>query len=100
MTRTLLLAFLLLGLPLPAPAATVLPETFAKAFCQARDAGISQDAAIADGVSVALIPGDHWRYLTVNGKTHQSDVVAAIRAAALLCPHHFPAFLTTPPSST
>ena len=98
MIRPLLLSALLCA-TLPVQAGTVIAEPFARAYCQAMDAGLGEEQAIAAGVSVALITGNHWHYVTANGKTYQSDVVAAVRLSMRICPQHFPSLSTSIPSA-
>ena len=98
MIRSLLLGALLCT-TLPAQAGTVIAEPFARVYCQAMDAGLGEEEAIAAGVSVALITGNHWHYVRANGKTYQSDVVAAVRLSMRLCPQHFPSLSPTTPST-
>lgn len=92
MIRQLLITALLCAscAPAPAHAGTVIGEVFAKIYCSLKDAGVSEADAIAAGVSAATVPGNAWRYVTVNGKTYQSDVVLAVRLSLALCPQHFP----------
>ena len=72
----------------PVSAAVLLPNLFAKSYCEMRDSGVDKDGALRWAVSESVIDGEPIK-VRVNGRTTDADVVAANRAAMELCPQYF-----------
>ena len=79
----------LLALPLSASAGTILPNIFAREYCDARDMGMNANDARTYAVNEAYISSGNPPYVTVNGQRVQSDVLRAIRTAQKRCPQYF-----------
>ncbi len=72
----------------PVSAGVLLPNLFAKSYCEMREVGVDNDGALRWAVSESMIDGEPVR-VRVNGRMTDADVVAANRAAMELCPQYF-----------
>jgi hypothetical protein len=85
MIRVTLAAAALL-LAAPAQASTILPNLYAKTFCELRQAGASKEDARSAAMQSAIISGDDWTWITIDGRRLKSDVVLAVQAVINRCP--------------
>ena len=76
-------------LPLPSLAATILPNLYAKTFCDLRAVGIDNDGARRTAIMESMISGDSWTMVKrTDGSYVQSDVVLAVNAVMQRCPQY------------
>ena len=88
LSGTLLLT-MTLGLAAPAHAVTILPNLFAKRYCDLRAIGATKDDAISIAINDSTIPTDNWVMVTrPDGRKTRSDSIEAARAAAARCPQY------------
>ena len=80
-------AFMLL--PLPAQAGQILPNLYARAYCESRAIGMTVTAAMTQATDESYISSGNPQQVDFNGTTTTTDVVAAIRAAYKRCPQYF-----------
>ena len=80
---------LAISLPLPSLAGTILPNLYAKTFCELRAAGIDDDGARRTAVMESMVSGDSWTMVRrVDGSYVQSDIVLAVNATFQRCPQY------------
>ena len=80
---------LALSLPLPSMAETILPNLYAKTFCDLRAVGIDDDGARRTAVMESMVSGDNWTMVKrTDGSYVQSDVVLAVNAVMQRCPQY------------
>ena len=88
MKKLLMIPALLLGaLPVAAGEYVVLPNLYAKEFCEMRDFGLSYQDSMASAVEASMVRGTPTP-VTYNGKETTSDVIRAARAVLERCPQH------------
>ena len=82
------IATLLVAVP-AVSAGEVLPNLFAREYCDLRELGVNQDEAMAAAVEEAYIDnGKTPGKVTVGGKQYGTDVVRAYRAVERRCPEY------------
>ena len=87
--KPLILTTLATLVAIPAQAGLVLlPNLFAKEYCEMRALGVSHDEAITVAVNESAIEGTPIK-VTINGKQYDADVVKANRTAYERCPQFF-----------
>lgn len=80
---------LALSFPLPSLAGTILPNLYAKTFCDLRAVGIDYDGARRTAVSQSMISGDDWTMVKrQDGSLVRSDIVLAVNATIQRCPQY------------
>lgn len=72
----------------PASAAVLLPNLFAKSYCEMRAMGADHDGSLKWAVGESIIDGEPVK-VTINGEVYDADVIAANRAAMDRCPQYF-----------
>lgn len=72
----------------PAQSYTLLPETFAKRYCELRGIGATYQAAMDSAVLSSMIKEDHWIWITRNGRRERSDVIEGSKYIVKLCPKY------------
>ena len=89
MNKFILGAFaLILSIPSATQAATViLPNLYAKEFCELRELGATIDSAMEAAVEASAIDGEEPAKVVIGGESYGSDVVAAYRAVMSRCPN-------------
>ena len=89
LNKALLPLCLALAVAAPASSATLLPNLFAKRYCDLRALGATKDQAIDTAVRDSLITEDRWFWITkANGTKMRSDSLEAARAIAARCPEY------------
>ena len=84
-----LAAGLAISLPLPSLAGTILPNLYAKTYCDLRAIGIDDDGARRTAVSQSMISSDDWTMVRrADGSYVQSDIVLAVNATFQRCPQY------------
>ena len=78
-----------LVLPLSASAGTILPNLFARNFCDGMEMGLTSEDATKYAVQEAYISTGNPPYVMHNGRRVQTDVLKALRTAQERCPQHF-----------
>ena len=78
----------LLLLPLSVQAGELLPNTYARVYCESRAMGMSEDSSIRQAVSESYISIGDGLPVTVHGVETTTDVVAAMREARKRCPQY------------
>ena len=80
---------LAISLPLPSLAGTILPNLYAKTYCDLRAIGIDDDGARRTAVSQSMISSDDWTMVRrTDGSYVQSDIVLAVNATFQRCPQY------------
>ena len=88
MKRFIMIAGAML-LAAPAQAGLViLPNLFAREYCQMRDMGADHSGALEYAVGESVIEGNPVK-VTINGVQYDADVVKANRTAMERCPRYF-----------
>ena len=64
----------------------LLPNLWAKQFCELRAAGVSEDGAIEAATEYASIDGTPIEVTMEDGSTIDADVIQALNAAQDRCP--------------
>ena len=85
------LFFLALALSFPSPslAGTILPNLYAKTFCDLRAIGIDADGARRTAVQQSTISSDDWTMVKrQDGSLVRSDIVLAVNATFQRCPEY------------
>ena len=80
-------AFMLL--PLPSQAGQILPNLYARVFCESMAMGMTADEARTQAVSESYISSGNPMPVTIKGTKTTTDVVAAARTAIKRCPQYF-----------
>ena len=76
-------------LPLPSMAETILPNLYAKTFCDLRSIGIDDDGARRTAVQQSTISSDDWTMVKrQDGSLVRSDIVLAVNATIQRCPQY------------
>ena len=84
-----LAAGLTIAFPLPSLAGTILPNLYAKTFCDLRAAGIDVDGARRTAIMESMVSGDSWTMVKrTDGSYVQSDIVLAVNATFQRCPQY------------
>jgi hypothetical protein len=82
------IATLLVAVP-AAAAGEILPNLYAREYCELREIGVAEDEAMAAAVEEAYIDnGKESVKVTVDGKEYGADVVRAYRAVERRCPEY------------
>lgn len=82
------IATLLVAVP-AATAGEILPNLYAREFCELRELGVSEDEAMRAAVEESYIDnGVTPVKVTVGGKQYGTDVVRAYRAVERRCPEY------------
>ena len=88
MIKSILLAATALTLAIPAQAGLViLPNLYAREYCNLRGLGVSEDDARRAAMSESVIDGEPIT-VTINGREVDYDVVKASQAVADRCPQY------------
>jgi hypothetical protein len=78
---------LAISVPLPSLAGTILPNLYAKTFCDLKAIGIDDDGARRTAISQSMISSDDWTMVRrADGTMVQSDIVLAVNATFQRCP--------------
>jgi len=88
MKNVFLGAVALIALPLSVQAGQLLPNLYAKVYCESRAMGMSEDASVRQAVSESYINSGSGLDVTVHGVETTTDVVASMREAANRCPQY------------
>ena len=81
-----ILAIAIALLPLPSMAGTILPNLYAKTFCELRSVGIDPDGARRTAIMESMISGDDWTMVKrADGSLVRSDIVLAVNATMQRC---------------
>ena len=89
MKSTIIATLGLLALALPASAGYVLdPSIYAREYCNLRELGFGNDAAVEYAVGEAVVPGIPVEVI-YNGDKVDADVVVAMSAARRRCSDTF-----------
>lgn len=80
-------ALILGSLPVAARDLIILPNLYAREFCELRDSGVPYDDAVSGAVRASVVPGETVP-TTVNGRETTVDVVRAASAVQRRCPYH------------
>ena len=84
------LAVALVALPFSVSAGEILPNLYAREFCQAMDMGMPRESAIKYAMSQSYISSGSSTMVTLSdGSRVGSDSVAAALAATRRCPQYF-----------
>ena len=76
-------------LPLPSLAGTILPNLYAKTYCELRSVGIDAEGARRTAIMESMVSGDNWTMVKrTDGSYVQSDVVLAVNATFQRCPQY------------
>jgi hypothetical protein len=81
-------AVALIALPLSVQAGQLLPNLYAKVYCESRAMGMSEEASVTQAVSESYISRGNGISVTVHGVKTTTDVVAAMREARNRCPQY------------
>ena len=79
----------LLLLPLSVQAGEILPNLYARVYCESRAMGMADDQARRQAVSESYISTGNPMTVTINGIETTTDVVAAARTVIKRCPQYF-----------
>jgi hypothetical protein len=75
------------ALAVPAQAGTILPNLYAKTFCELRSIGIDDEGARRTAIQQSMISGDDWTMVKrTDGSLVRSDIVLAVNATFQRCP--------------
>jgi len=70
----------------PAQAGTILPNLYAKTYCELRSVGIDAEDARRTAVMESMISGDNWTMVKrADGSLVRSDIVLAVNATMQRC---------------
>ena len=84
-----ILAIAIALLPMPSMAGTILPNLYAKTFCELRNVGIDAEGARRTAVQQSMISGDDWTMVKrADGSLVRSDIVLAVNATMQRCPEY------------
>ena len=71
----------------PAHAGTILPNLYAKTYCELRSVGIDVEDARRTAIQQSMISGDDWTMVKrADGTLVRSDIVLAVNATFQRCP--------------
>ena len=83
-------AVALFALPLSVSAGQILPNLYAREYCDARSMGMSAHDSRVYAVDRAYISSGNPQTVTLSdGTTATTDVIAAVKTAARRCPQYF-----------
>ena len=87
--KPFILATLATMVAIPAQAGLVLlPNLFAREYCNMRQLGVSHNEAIEVAVNESAIEGTPIE-VTIDGKKYDADVIKANQTARARCPQYF-----------
>ena len=89
MKKYLFGAAALLLLPLSVQAGEILPNLYARVYCESRAMGMTDEQARIQAVDESYITTGDPMTVTVNGTKTTTDVVAAVRTVVKRCPQYF-----------
>jgi hypothetical protein len=73
----------------PVQAGTILPNLYAKTFCELRSVGIDDESARRTAIRQSMISSDDWTMIRrTDGTLVQSDIVLAVNATFQRCPEY------------
>jgi hypothetical protein len=73
----------------PVQAGTILPNLYAKTYCELRSVGIDAEGARRTAVQQSMISSDDWTMIRrTDGTLVQSDIVLAVNATFQRCPEY------------
>lgn len=78
-----ILAIAIALLPMPSFAGTILPNLYAKTYCELRSVGIDAEDARRTAVMESMVTGDNWTM--ADGSLVRSDIVLAVNATMQRC---------------
>ena len=82
-------SFVTLFATTPVKAGTILPNLYAKTFCELRSIGIDDESARRTAIQQSMISGDSWTMIRrTDGTLVQSDIVLAVNATFQRCPEY------------
>jgi len=81
-------AVALIALPLSVQAGELLPNLYARTFCESRAMGMTIEQARRQAVSESYISSGNPMTVTINGTETTTDVVAAVRTTIKRCPQY------------
>ena len=88
MIKSILLATTALMVAIPAQAGlVVLPNLYAREYCNLRELGVSDDDARRAAMSESVVEGEPVQ-ITLNGRQVDYDVVKAAQAVSDRCPQY------------
>jgi len=80
-------SFVALFATTPVQAGTILPNLYAKTFCELRSIGIDDEGARRTAIQQSMISGDDWTMVKrTDGSLVRSDIVLAVNATFQRCP--------------
>jgi hypothetical protein len=81
-----ILAIAIALLPMPSLAGTILPNLYAKTYCELRSVGIDPEGARRTAVQQSMISSDDWTMVKrADGSLVRSDIVLAVNATMQRC---------------
>jgi hypothetical protein len=82
-------SFVALFATTPVQAGTILPNLYAKTFCELRSIGIDDESARRTAIRQSMISSDDWTMIRrTDGTLVQSDIVLAVNATFQRCPEY------------
>jgi len=87
--KSFIAALALTVIPMNAIAGVLLPNTYARAYCQSRSLGMDEDNATKQAVAESYLDSGDGMPVTIHGVETTTDVVASMREARLRCPQYF-----------
>jgi hypothetical protein len=88
MKTIILAAVASIALPFSVTAGELLPNLYARTYCESRAIGMTADEARTQAVSESYISTGNGTPVTIHGVKTTTDVVASVRAANKLCPQY------------
>ena len=88
MKNILIGAAALFALPFSVQAGVLLPNLYAKVYCESRAMGMDSASATRQAVSESYISGRNATPVTIHGVETTTDVVAAMRETRKRCPQY------------
>ena len=88
MKSIFLAAAAVIALPFSVQAGVLLPNTYARVYCESRQMGMDNDSATTQAVSESYISTGEGMPVTFHGVETTSDVIAAMREAKKRCPQY------------
>jgi hypothetical protein len=84
-----ILAIAIALLPMPSMAGTILPNLYAKTFCDLRSVGIDDEGARRTAIRQSMVTSDDWTMVKrADSLMVQSDIVLAVNAVMQRCPEY------------
>jgi hypothetical protein len=87
MNKLLLATLAVATFAIPTQAAVILPNLFAKEFCEMRELGISEKEAMEVAAKASIVDGEAAQ-VTYQGILIDSDVLQALNAVRARCPQY------------